>query len=127
MARRRKVESADLPGPLEAQVMAVLGRHPGVGGMDASRLVDERRAVPLSFRTVLTRLEAKGYVRHVVEGKRTFHYSAVVAEEEFGWHAENAVRDLLKRYGQDVTISGLANVAGADPTLLDRLDELLAR
>lgn len=121
--------------------MAVLWKQPGVGGMEAARLLNEEREAPVSFRTVLTilaRLEQKGYVRHTVEGRRgraepaetsqsrSFKYSAVVPEDEFvQWHADRAMNELLQRYGDDVTIAGLANAS--DHSILERLDELLDR
>jgi predicted transcriptional regulator len=141
MARKRKVRPSDLLGPTEAQVMAVLWKQPGIGGMEAARLLNEGRGAPVSFRTVLTilaRLEAKGYVHHTVEGRRgrtepdatsqsrSFRYSAAVPEDEFvQWHADRALKELLQRYGDDVTIAGLVNAS--DRSLLERLDELLDR
>jgi predicted transcriptional regulator len=110
--------------------MATVWRHPGVSGVDATDLINEKRDVPLSHRTILTvlsRLDAKGYLTHVVEG-RTYLYTAVVPEDEFvAWHAERAVKALLERYGDDTTISGLIGAAATDPAMLERLDDLLDR
>jgi len=130
LARRRKTKPADLLGPLEAQIMATVWRHPGVSGVDATDLINQKRDVPLSHRTILTvlsRLDAKGYLTHAVEG-RTYLYTAVVPEGEFvAWHAERAVKALLERYGDDTTISGLVGAAATDPVMLERLDDLLDR
>ena len=102
MEKRRKTRPADLLGPLEAQIMSTVWRNPGVSGAEATELINDKRDVPLSPRTVLTvlsRLEAKGYLAHVVEG-RTYLYTAVVREEDFvAWHAERAIRALRQRYG----------------------------
>ena len=130
MEKRRKTRPADLLGPLEAQIMSTVWRNPGVSGAEATELINDKRDVPLSPRTVLTvlsRLEAKGYLAHVVEG-RTYLYTAVVREEDFvAWHAERAIRALRQRYGDDTTIPGLVGVAAADPAVLERLDDLLDR
>jgi len=95
LARRKRTQPADLLGPLEAQIMATAWRHPGVSGVDATDLINKKREIPLSHRTILTvlsRLDAKGYLTHVVEG-RTYLYTAVVPEGEFvAWHAERAVK-----------------------------------
>ncbi len=110
--------------------MATVWRHPGVSGAEATELINGMRDVPLSPRTVLTvlsRLEAKGYLTHVVDG-RTYLYTAVVLEEDFvTWHAARAIRALRQRYGDDTTISGLVGAATADPAVLERLDDLLGR
>jgi predicted transcriptional regulator len=110
--------------------MATVWRHPGVSGVDATDLINKKRDVPLSHRTILTvlsRLDAKGYLTHVVDG-RTYLYMAVVPEGEFvAWHAERAVKALLERYGDDTAISGLVGAAATDPAMLERLDDLLDR
>jgi BlaI family penicillinase repressor len=110
--------------------MATVWRHPGVSGAAATDLVNEKRDAPLSQRTILTvlsRLDAKGYLNHVVDG-RTHLYTAVVPEREFvAWHAERAVKALLERYGDDTALSGLIGAAATDPAMLERLDDLLDR
>jgi len=130
LARRRTTQPADLLGPLEAQIMATVWRHPGVSGGAATDLVNKKRGVPLSHRTILTvlsRLDAKGYLTHEVD-RRTYFYTAVVPEREFvAWHAERAVKALLERYGDDTTLSGLVGAAATDPAMLERLDDLLDR
>jgi len=110
--------------------MVTVWRHPGVSGVDATELINKKRDVPLSHRTILTvlsRLDAKGYLTHVVQG-RTHLYTAAVPEDEFvAWHAARAVKALLERYGDDTTISGLVGAAATDPAMFERLDDLLDR
>ena len=110
--------------------MAAVWRHPGLSGLEATDLVNDKRDTPLSARTILTvlrRLEAKGFLSHVVDG-RAYRYTAVVPESDFvEWHACRAITDLLKRYGDDVVISGLIGTPSFDPDALVRLDELLER
>jgi predicted transcriptional regulator len=110
--------------------MASVWRHPGLSGAEATTLINGNRDTPLSPRTILTvlsRLEAKGFLSHVVDG-RAYRYTAVVLESEFvEWHAQRAITDLLKRYGDDAVISGLLGAPSVDPDALARLDELLER
>jgi BlaI family penicillinase repressor len=128
--RAHTAEPADLLSPLEAEVMAALWRHPRLGVLDATAMVNANRGRRLSERTVATilrRLDAKGYASHVVEG-RAYLYTAVVAEEDFvAWHGRRAMGELLRRYGPEVALSGLVEQAGAEGSALEVLEDLLRR
>lgn len=131
MQRKAKTAApADLLSPLEAEVMAVVWRHPRLGVADATALVNAKRARKLSERTVATilrRLDAKGYAAHEVEG-RAFLYTAVVPEDQFvAWHGRRAMAELLGRYGPEVAVAGLVEAAGARSAALDVLEGLLRR
>lgn len=131
MQRKAKtVAPADLLSPLEAEVMAVVWRHPRIDVEDATALVNAKRARKLSERTVATvlrRLDAKGYAAHEVEG-RAFLYTAVVPEDQFvAWHGRRAMGELLGRYGPEVALAGLVEASGADQAALGMLEELLRR
>lgn len=131
MKRKTKTAGpADLLSPLEAEVMAVLWRHPRLNVEDATALVNAKRARNLSERTVATilrRLDAKGYATHAVEG-RAFLYTAVVPEDQFvAWHGRRAMGELLRRYGPEVAVVGLVEGTGADKAALDMLEELVRR
>lgn len=131
MQRKTKTaEPADLLSPLEAEVMAVLWRHPRLDVGDATALVNAKRPRSLSERTVATilrRLDAKGYAAHTVEG-RAFLYTAVVPEEQFvAWHGRRAMGELLGRYGPEVAVVGLVEGTGADKAALDKIEELVRR
>jgi predicted transcriptional regulator len=128
--KTKTAEPVDLLSPLEAEVMAVLWRHPRLNVEDATALVNAKRARKLSERTVATilrRLDAKGYATHAVDG-RAFLYTAVVPEEQFvTWHGRRAMGELLRRYGPEVAVAGLVEGSGTDKTTLDLLEELLRR
>ncbi len=131
MQRKAKTAGpADLLSPLEAEVMAVVWRHPRLSVEDATALVNAKRARKLSERTVATilrRLDAKGYATHAVDG-RAFLYTAVVPEDQFvAWHGRRAMGELLGRYGPEVAFAGLVEASGADKAALDLLEELLRR
>ena len=75
-----------------------------------------------TIRTVLRRLEAKGYVSHTVEG-RTFRYRAVHAPVSV---ATRAVRQLIDRFcggSAEALVVGLVN----DDVLSERELEQIAR
>lgn len=128
LTRSKKVQLSQLLGPLELQVMRAVWRHPGISGADATESINMARDRPLSQRTILTvlsRLDAKGYVTHVVEG-RAYRYTAIVPEREFVvWHARRAVTELLDRYGDEAVVSGLVEARAGDAEILRRIDELL--
>ena len=82
-----------LLSPLEHQVMAIVWKE---GGATAG---DVRGALPKALtdatvRTLLRRLEAKGYLRHSVRG-RMYVYEPRVAETQA---AASAVRRLVQRF-----------------------------
>jgi predicted transcriptional regulator len=108
--------------------MAVVWRRPGISGTEATEIINSSRERPLSQRTILTilsRLDAKGYVTHSVSG-RAYLYTAAVPEREFvAWHAQRAVSELLDRYGDDIVISGIVDSRAGDPDALRRIDDLL--
>jgi predicted transcriptional regulator len=63
-------------GPLETEVMKVLWRREEASAEDVqTALGQNRRRKPSTIRTILTRLENKGYAEHRVD-RRTYHYSA---------------------------------------------------
>jgi predicted transcriptional regulator len=126
--KRKKIQPAELLGPLEVQVMSVLWRHRNLTGVEVTGFINKQRQVGLSHRTILTilsRLEAKGCIGHVVEG-RAYRYSVTVTEADFpAWHAQRSAKALLDRYGTDLAVTGFFNAAVADPAAAARLDELL--
>jgi BlaI family penicillinase repressor len=128
--KAKTAEPADLLSPLEAEVMAVVWRHPRINVGDATAVVNAKRARKLSERTVATilrRLDAKGYATHVVDG-RAFLYTAVVPEDQFvAWHGRRAMGEFLGRYGPEVAVAGLVEASGAGRAALDLLEELLRR
>ena len=109
--------------------MAVVWGAPGISGAEATEAVSSGRDVPLSQRTivtVLTRLDAKGYLTHTVDG-RSFRYRAALSEAELvERHARQAVVALIDRYGDDAVIAGLLDV-GVDAAALARVEAALER
>jgi predicted transcriptional regulator len=107
--------------PLEHEVMAIVWRR---GDVTASQVVEDLRK-PLTnatVRTLLRRLEAKGYLRHTSRG-RVFVYQPVVAEAQA---ATGALRRIVQRFfggSASKLVAGLVDeglLAPADVRALSR-------
>jgi predicted transcriptional regulator len=94
----------DLPdlGELERRVMQLVWTR-GPITADAARIALRRRLKDSTIRTVLRRLEEKGYVRHTVEA-RTYVYKATeprgkaaarVVQRIVNWFCEGSVDEVL--------------------------------
>jgi BlaI family penicillinase repressor len=110
-------------GELETEVLQQLWQH----GPSTAELVRERLNRSLkesTVRTVLRRLEEKGYVRHDIEG-RTFVFSAATPAAEV---AGRGVRDLANWLYQGSVADLLVGFVDSEqlPSAeLDRLAELI--
>jgi BlaI family transcriptional regulator, penicillinase repressor len=81
--------------PLEQEVMnAIWSRGKATAADVQTALAPRRELKDSTVRTLLTRLEAKGYLRHQVD-RRTFVYSSV---EPPGSLAVRAVKQILDRF-----------------------------
>ena len=81
--------------PLENQVMNVVWQRGAATADDVrTALAKSRRLKDSTIRTVLRRLEEKGFIEHTVEG-RTFRFSPKIAPQNV---ATNAVRGIIDRF-----------------------------
>jgi BlaI family transcriptional regulator, penicillinase repressor len=121
------VLSSDLPelGELEGEVMQLVWQHPSITA-EAVREKLARRPKESTVRTVLKRLEDKGYVTHTIEG-RTFHFmpaekrSAVAAkavQRIVNWFCDGSLEEVLV---------GMVDNATLDPKDLKALSEKIAK
>lgn len=110
---------------LEHDVMTVVWRR---GNVTAAHVLEDLDK-PLrnaTVRTLLRRLEAKGYVRHAVEG-RAFVYSPKVAEAQA---ATGAVRRIVQRFFAGSTsrlLAGMVDEGLIEPEELRQLSQRLRR
>jgi predicted transcriptional regulator len=82
-------------GSLEQQVLEFLWRHsPTTTEAVRSSLSSEKPLADSTIRTVLRRLEAKGYVNHRLQGQQFLYSSARPARMV----AAEGVRDILRRF-----------------------------
>jgi BlaI family transcriptional regulator, penicillinase repressor len=81
--------------PLESQVLRIVAAHQPATADEVRRLLAPDQVLKDStVRTLLRRLERKGYVRHSVQG-RVYSYSPSVSFKEV---SAGAIRSLLDRF-----------------------------
>ncbi len=117
----------DLPdlGELEHEVMQLVWER---GSLTAEQAREEL-ARPLkesTVRTVLRRLEDKGYVTHTVEG-RTFHFVAVEARSAVAAKAVKRIVDWFCNGSVEEVLIGMVDNAVLDPQQLQVLSDKIAK
>jgi predicted transcriptional regulator len=107
--------------PLENKVMNVVWER-GVATADDVRtsLSRSRPMKDSTVRTILRRLEEKGFVQHTVEG-RTFHFAPKVAAQSV---ASNAVRGIIERFCDGSVENLLVGMVDSDLVSADKLKGL---
>ncbi len=109
---------------LENTVMNVVWEHPDATADFVRRHIESSQPIKDStVRTILRRLEEKGYVRHRMEG-RTFLYSSTIASQSV---AADAVRNIIDRFCQGSVESLLVGLVNRDVVSPEKLQELAKR
>lgn len=119
--------SEDLPdlGQLEHEVMQLVWSRGPVTAETVRELLS-RSLKESTVRTVLRRLEEKGYVTHTVEG-RTYVFSAA---EQRGAVAAKAVQRIVNWFcngSLEEVLVGMVDNAALDPKQLQALSEKIAK
>ena len=113
--------------PLEDTVMQVVWQRRSVTAEQIRiQLAGHRQMKDSTVRTILRRLEEKGYVRHIVEG-RTYVYSPKVASRSV---ATDAVRGIVDRFCNGSVENLLVGMIDDDllsPEKLRRIAERIAK
>jgi predicted transcriptional regulator len=127
VALREKILSNDLPdlGELEHQVMQLVWAR----GTITAEQAREELARPLkesTVRTVLRRLEDKGYVTHTVEG-RTYHFVAAEARGAVAAKAVQRIVDWFCNGSLEEVLIGMVDNAALDPKQLRLLSDKIAK
>jgi BlaI family penicillinase repressor len=108
-------------GPLESQVMDFVW---GTGAVTAEQVrvaIDKKQPIKDStVRTILRRLEAKGYLRHRIDG-RTYVYESRVDPQRV---ASDAVRGIINRFCEGSVENLLVGLVGNHILTPDELTEL---
>ncbi len=115
---------ADL-GHLEREVLNLVWKH-GASSADAVQKLLGRPLKESTVRTVLRRLEAKGYLNHTLDG-RTFIYKTV---EGRGRAVARAVKRLVDRFcngSVEEALVGMVDAQIVDRRELQRLAEKIAK
>jgi BlaI family transcriptional regulator, penicillinase repressor len=106
-------------GELEQQIMqAVWSRGPLTA--EAVRVSLDRELKEVTVRTVLRRLEEKGYLSHTVDN-RTFVYSAPETRERAAAKAVKRIVDWFCDGSVDEVLVGMVDAEMLDKVQLDRL------
>lgn len=116
--------STRVPKPLselEAEIWQVVCDHDSCTADDVRRALERRRPLKDStVRTVLRRLEAKGYVAHSVEG-RTYVYRRVVAPQGAAARAVLQIVDRLCGGSVESLLAGMLDARMVSREQLERL------
>jgi predicted transcriptional regulator len=118
-------ESLPTLGELEAGVLRLLWQH----GPATAEAVRARLGRPLkesTVRTVLRRLEEKGYVQHETDG-RTFLFSAATPPAEVAARGVRGLANWLYRGSVAELLVGLVSTSRLEPAELERLADLIER
>jgi BlaI family transcriptional regulator, penicillinase repressor len=108
-------------GELEHEVMRIVWAHDAVSAETVREKLD-RGLKEATVRTVLRRLEEKGYVTHLVDN-RTFMYSAVESRERVAARAVKRIVDWFCDGSVDDVLVGMVDAEMVDKAQLDRLIE----
>lgn len=117
----------DLPGlgELERDVMQLVWKHPG----SSAETIREKLRRPLkesTIRTVLKRLEDKGFVGHTLEG-RAYVYHATESRPDMAARAVKRVVDWFCNGSVEDVLVGMANADMLDEKQLRSLSEKIAK
>jgi BlaI family penicillinase repressor len=110
---------ADL-GELEHEVMQLVWSR-GEVTADEIRLRLDRKPKESTVRTVLRRLEEKGYVTHTTSG-RTFVFSAVASRQDVAARAVKHIVDWFCNGSLEEVLVGMADARMLDSRTLQRLE-----
>ena len=112
-------------GELEAAVLQLLWEH-GASTAEEVRVQLGRPLKESTVRTVLRRLEEKGYVQHETEG-RTFRFSAARPAERVAKRGVRGLADWLYQGSVADLLVGFVESDELKPAELDRLADLIDR
>lgn len=119
------MKAAELLGPLEAEVMEVMWEKGQATVREVLNSLRSRRAIAYTtVMTVMTNLAAKELLERVLQGK-AYCYTVALSQEEFlARAAQEAVGDVLARFGDLAITRFLERVGELNPADLDRLKQL---
>lgn len=113
-------------GEVEQSVMEYVWNHQRVTAESCREALAATRPMKDStIRTVLRRLEEKGYVTHEVEG-RTFVYQATSARQNFAVRAVKSIIDRFCGGSAEELVLGMVDNAVLDRKQLERLARKIA-
>ena len=123
--RERRDRVAETLSPAQREIMELIWEH---GEVSASRVRDElskdREVARNTVRTLMERMEAKGWLTHRVEG-RTYLYSAAVPRRvSVGQKVKELVDDFCGGKPEQL-VNALLDYRGLDAAELRKIQQLL--
>jgi BlaI family transcriptional regulator, penicillinase repressor len=120
------IRSRKAPTPLEQFIMDYVWAHPNCTAEKCREgLAGQRRLKDSTIRTILRKLEEKGYVTHEVDG-RTFVYHAVDTKRNVAVQAALQLIDRFCDGSVEELLVGLVDNQVLQPKQLQRLAEKIA-
>jgi predicted transcriptional regulator len=120
------IGSRKTPTPLEQFLLDYVWAHPNcTAEMCREGLAGQRRLKDSTIRTILRKLEEKGYVTHTVDG-RTFVYRALDTKRNVAVHAAKQLIDRFCGGSVEELLVGLVDNQLLEPKQLQRLAEKIA-
>ncbi len=112
--------------PLEQLLMDYVWAHPDcTAEMCREGLESERALKDSTIRTILRKLEGKGYTTHTVDG-RTFVYRAVDSKRNVAVQAAQQLIDRLCGGSLEELLVGMVDSQAIDPKKLQRMAHKIA-
>jgi BlaI family transcriptional regulator, penicillinase repressor len=112
-------------GELEHEVMQLVWARGSITAEEAREKL-RRPLKESTVRTVLRRLEDKGYVTHTVEG-RTFHFAAAEARGTVAAKAVQRIADWFCNGSLEEVLTGMVDNAKLSPKELQVLSDKIAK
>lgn len=111
-------------GELESSILSIVWRE---GYVTAEQVREglERPLTDSTVRTMLRRLEEKGYITHSLED-RAFVYRPAVSRQRVAGHAAKRIVDWLCEGSVETLLVGMVDSKILDPAELQRLAEHIA-
>jgi predicted transcriptional regulator len=125
MAKRR----SELPEltPAQGEIMDIVWERGEVSASEVRRVLSRRRQVARNtVRTLLERLEEKGWIRHREEG-RTFLYSAAQPRQATIGQKVQAIVETICGGSAEALVTALLDYRGLNSGELERIRQMLAR
>jgi BlaI family penicillinase repressor len=120
------IRNRKTPTPLEQFLLDYVWAHPNcTAEMCREGLAGQRKLKDSTIRTILRKLEEKGYVTHTVEG-RTFVYRAKDTKRNVAVHAAKQLIDRFCGGSVEELLVGLVDNQLLEPKQLQRLAEKIA-
>ena len=122
------MDPTHLLGPLESEVMAAMWEMDQATVRELVDRLQQRRSIAYTtVMTIMNNLAIKGLLKRVSQGK-AYQYQVVLSREAFIQRAsEQAVSDVLARFGDLAIARFLEVTAELSPEDLERLKQLAGR